>query len=82
MDKEYLTPSELVARYKSKITIRTLANWRSLGISPPYTKIGGRILYRLSDILEWEKKRTVTGTHQYMKAIPALAIVPKLLCIL
>jgi hypothetical protein len=63
--KLFLTPSELVQRYNGKVTVRTLANWRSAGISPPFTKVGGRILYRLDEIETWERKRTVVSTSDY-----------------
>jgi hypothetical protein len=63
--KLFLTPAELVERYNGKVTIRTLANWRSAGISPPFTKVGGRILYPLNQLIEWEKRRTVESTSQY-----------------
>jgi hypothetical protein len=56
---QYLTPSELVARYKQTITIRTLANWRSTGEGPRYTKIGGRVLYPAHAVAEWENARTL-----------------------
>jgi hypothetical protein len=56
---QYLTPSELVARYKQTITIRTLANWRSTGEGPRYTKIGGRVLYPAQAVTEWESARTL-----------------------
>lgn len=56
---EYLTPAELVARYKSAITIRTLANWRSTGDGPRYTKIGGKVLYPVEAVIEWERNRTL-----------------------
>ena len=65
--KEFFTPAELAARYQGRITVRTLANWRSAGISPPFTKVGGRILYRVADIEEWERKRTVKSTSNYQK---------------
>lgn len=65
--REYLTPSEVVERYQGKINVRTLANWRSSGVSPPFTKVGGRILYRFSDLVEWERKRTVDSTAKYRK---------------
>jgi hypothetical protein len=65
--KEYLTPQEVVERYQGKINVRTLANWRSAGVSPPFTKVGGRILYRFSDLIEWERKRTVDSTAKYRK---------------
>ena len=54
----YLTPKDLVERYKGAITLRTLANWRCTGDGARYTKIGGRVLYPLEAVLEWEKKRT------------------------
>ena len=63
--KLFLTPTELVERYNGKVTIRTLANWRSAGISPPFTKVGGRILYPLNQLIEWERRRTVESTSEY-----------------
>lgn len=62
---KYLTPHEVVDRYQKQISTRTLANWRSQGIGPPFSKIGGRILYRLDLVEQWEQKRTVNGTNQY-----------------
>jgi hypothetical protein len=58
MHTEYLTPKDLVERYKGTITNRTLANWRCTGDGPRYTKIGGRVLYPVDAVVEWEKKRT------------------------
>lgn len=58
-DTQYLTPAELVNRYKQTITIRTLANWRSTGDGPNYTKIGGRVLYPVSAVTIWETSRTL-----------------------
>jgi len=57
---EYLTPNELAARYKGAITVRTLANWRSTGHGPRFTKIGGRVLYPVEAVNTWEKSRTKT----------------------
>ena len=59
MNEEYLTPVELVARYKGAITIRTLANWRSSGDGPAYTKVGGRVLYAVASVTQWERARTL-----------------------
>lgn len=56
---QYLTPAELVERYKKTITVRTLANWRSIGEGPKYTKIGGRVLYPLDGVTSWEAARTL-----------------------
>lgn len=55
----YLTPKEVSDRYKGRISVRTLANWRTSGDGPKYTKIGARVLYHLSAVEEWEKKRTI-----------------------
>lgn len=32
---------------------KTLANWRSLEIGPPYHKVNGRILYDWRDVRSW-----------------------------
>ena len=55
----YLTPKQLVERWQNVVTLRTLANWRSVGEGPQYTKIGGKVLYPLSGILNWEVRRTI-----------------------
>ena len=55
----YLTPAELVTRYKNAITLRTLANWRCSGDGPSYTKIGGRVLYPAEAVTKWEAGRTL-----------------------
>lgn len=66
-EKLFLTPAEVVERYEGKVTVRTLANWRSAGLGPPFVKVGGRILYRKCLVEKWEEKRTVNGTNQYKK---------------
>ncbi len=55
---DFLTPQDLCERYKKKITLRTLANWRSDGSGPAFTKVGGRVLYAMDAIRQWERKRT------------------------
>lgn len=49
------------------MTVRTLANWRWAGNGPKFTRIGGRILYDLSELVQWEDKRTVEHTSEYRK---------------
>ena len=61
----FFTPADLVERYGGKVTLRTLANWRSSGISPPYTKVGGRVLYPKDKVIEWEQRRTFQSTDAY-----------------
>lgn len=56
--EQFLTPAQLVARYQGAITMRTLANWRSTGNGPRFTKVGGRVLYPLGAVAEWEASRT------------------------
>ncbi len=51
-----LTPDEVVTRYRNSICIRTLANWRSLGIGPDHIKIGKAILYPVDKLIEWEQR--------------------------
>lgn len=51
---QYLTPEEVSARYKGKITTKTLANWRSAGKGPAFVKVGGRILYSIAGLLHFE----------------------------
>lgn len=58
----YLSPEELVARYKGRITEKTLANWRTKGGGPRFTKIGGKIMYKLSAVECWERGRTFEST--------------------
>lgn len=63
----FLTPAELAVRWRNEICVRTLANWRCQSIGPRYTKLGGKILYKLSDVTKWEEARTVDGTAHYKR---------------
>ncbi|MCL1826433.1 MAG: DNA-binding protein [Candidatus Cloacimonetes bacterium] len=56
---EFLTPSELVKRWKNVISEKTLANWRSQHLGPTYKKLGGKIVYLIDDITEYERLRTI-----------------------
>lgn len=51
---------ELSKRWK--ISPRTLERWRWLGTGPRYHKIGGRVVYKLSDIEAFEAGRSFTST--------------------
>jgi predicted site-specific integrase-resolvase len=44
---------ELAVRWK--ISHRTLERWRWTGEGPKFLKVGGRVVYRLSDIEEYEQ---------------------------
>lgn len=53
-ENPFMSPQELSARYLGRITIDTMEKWRRDGIGPAYYKFGGKVLYRLSDVLIWE----------------------------
>lgn len=60
-----MTPKEVSDRYGGRIAVGTLANWRCSGTGPTFSRIGGRILYRLDALVEWERKNTVQATGEY-----------------
>jgi predicted site-specific integrase-resolvase len=52
MTVRHLNQIELAARWN--ISHRTLERWRWSGEGPRYIKIGGRVVYRLEDVEEFE----------------------------
>lgn len=56
-DKNFFTADELVKRWRGNVTVGTLANWRSQGAGPRFTKIGNTVLYARADIEAYEKKQ-------------------------
>jgi hypothetical protein len=51
----YYTPEEVVRRWRGRIDIDTLANWRSKKQGPPFHRFSGRaILYRVDLLARWE----------------------------
>jgi hypothetical protein len=61
----YLTPADLSERWNGRIAVRTLANWRSSGCGPEFIRMGGKILYPVKKIEDWEKRNTFSSTHEY-----------------
>ena len=55
MSVKHLNQTDLACRWD--ISPRTLERWRWLGQGPRYIKIGGRVVYRLSDIEAYEADR-------------------------
>ncbi|AMS42471.1 helix-turn-helix transcriptional regulator [Aminobacter aminovorans] len=51
----HLNQVELSRRWK--LSPRTLERWRWLGQGPRYLKVGGRVVYRLEDVIEFEQQR-------------------------
>jgi len=54
MEIKYFRQRELAERWR--INQRTLERWRWLNMGPAYYKIGNSVLYRLSDIEDFEKQ--------------------------
>lgn len=52
--REYITPDELIARWRGQVTKGTLANWRSKGTGPAYIKAGKAVLYPLDTLETYE----------------------------
>lgn len=67
-DEILLTPDELVKRWKKRITVKTLSNWRAKdGAGPRFIKLGGATLYPLSAVKDFEKGRTVSSVAENKK---------------
>jgi hypothetical protein len=56
--KKYLTQNELLERWRQEIKLATLTTWRSRRQGPPYVKVGGKVLYPLAGVEEYEKKNS------------------------
>ncbi|MFO1158468.1 MAG: DNA-binding protein [Reyranellaceae bacterium] len=52
MPVRHLTQDELAKRWR--ISPRTLERWRWLRLGPQYLKIGGRVVYSLEDVENFE----------------------------
>ena len=48
-----LSPEELSARWKGRITVETLANWRWEDKGPRWQKIGNRVWYDIEDVIAY-----------------------------
>ena len=57
-----LNQTELAARWT--ISARTLERWRWTGDGPAFLKIGGRVVYRLEDVLAYEQERQRRSTAE------------------
>lgn len=60
--KTFLNQKELSKRWK--LSHRTLERWRWLGTGPQCHKIGGRVVYNLNDIEDWENNRILSITGE------------------
>lgn len=59
-NNEVLTEKEAASLLK--VSLRTVQNWRYDKNGPPYTKIGGTIRYRRSEVLAWLSREQVSSS--------------------
>jgi len=57
---EFLTTNQLAELTHTKPQTWRRRRWS--GDSPPYVKLGSRVLYRRADVEAWLDERTVTST--------------------
>jgi hypothetical protein len=55
MELRHFNQEQLARRWS--ISPRTLERWRWLRQGPPYLRIGGRVVYRLSDVENYEASK-------------------------
>ncbi len=64
MPDQMLTPAQVAAEYG--VAVRTLANWRYLGIGPKFVKLtegrSGRVRYPRTSVAAWIADRE-SGAH-------------------
>jgi hypothetical protein len=63
MDLRHLNQVQLARRWS--LSPRTLERWRWLRQGPPYLRIGGRVVYRLTDVEAFETAQLhLAGTRR------------------
>jgi len=67
-EPEYLSPDEVSIRYRG-LSKQTLAVWRCKKQGPPFRKIGGKVLYPVFLLRQWEKTQDL-HTQETAKAKP------------
>ena len=58
------------------ISPRTLERWRWMGEGPAYLKIGGRVVYRIEDVEQFESDNLHQGQRAPSKTPPESTTVP------
>ena len=67
MNKTNLPPHYLFTAEAARflcLSGRTLEKHRYFGTGPAYSKIGGRVVYALSDLIKWTKSGRRWSTHE------------------
>jgi len=69
-NEQYLTEVELFNRWAKKVAIQTLRNWRSSQSNkgPAYVRFGGRVLYPLDKLVEYESRSLIESGNQEVAA--------------
>jgi predicted site-specific integrase-resolvase len=62
MQDTFLNQARLAGRWQ--LSPRTLERWRWKGEGPPFVKIGGRVVYRMDDILAYEQAQERRSTAE------------------
>ena len=57
---ELISQNQLAKRWQ--ISPRTLEQWRWLGKGPKFIKLGARVLYRETDVMEFESSQVCQNT--------------------
>lgn len=58
-ESTFLTPEEVIERYRGSISVGTLRNWRAMKIGPSFVKIGKAVLYRVDELEAWDNRNLV-----------------------
>jgi predicted site-specific integrase-resolvase len=70
MDSKHLNVGQLAERWH--LSTGTLDHWRRYGKGPLYLKVGGKVLYRVSDIEAFE----AASVRQETEKDPGVEIMP------
>jgi hypothetical protein len=58
--QHHISQYDLAARWH--LSPRTLERWRWTGQGPRFLKLGGRVVYRVEDLVAWETARLREST--------------------
>jgi len=67
-DPIHLTPQELVARWRGRVTLKTLRNWRSgrYKTGPAFIRLwepNGPVLYPLQEVEKYEARNSIISNR-------------------
>lgn len=68
--EKYLTPEEVVERYRGRITAGTLRNWRAMRVGPSYLKAGKSILYPAEALEAWDRSNLIACDDVASRDVP------------